>query len=135
MRFWLEERRTLQWKDAGWQCLSPQCEQLKVRLRAILEDWGACLEVRLYEEALIHFCGGQTQCLRRVPIVLEGVELGTQVVQLHAEGLCFLATAFTTALEAQRLHIGRLLALTGLRAIQWINFNRNSLQLTTIQAV
>ena len=100
----------------------------------MLEDWGACLEVRLYEEALVHFCGGEARCLRRVPVILDEIELGSHAVAIHADGLCFLATAFTSDLDAQRTHIRRLLALTRLRAVHWINFNHTTVQLNTVQA-
>jgi GxxExxY protein len=131
--FLAAKRRCVQWEEREWRSLSPQCDELKLRIRRLLEDWGACLQLRLYEEALIHFCGGEKDCLRRVPIVLEGVQLGSQAVQVHAEGLCFLATAFTSHIDVQRAHIGRLLSLTGLRAVQWINFNHTTVQLNTIQ--
>ncbi len=128
------ERNHISWEEEQWRSMSPQCDALKLRTRALVDDWGACLEVRLYEEALIHFCGGEAQCVRRVPIALDGVELGSHAAQFHAEGLCFLATAFTSEIDAQRSHIRRLLALTGQRAFQWINFNHTTVQLNTIEA-
>jgi GxxExxY protein len=126
-------RHTLTWETGSWRSLSAQCEALKVRIGALLKDWGAGLELKLYEEALMHFCGGEAQCVRRVPLMLDGVELGSHAFALHADGLCFLATAFTSDFEAQQTHISRLLALTCLRAVQWINFNHTTIQLRTIQ--
>ena len=126
------KRRAVRWQEQGWRSLSPECQTLKVHLRALLEDWGACLEIGLYEEAIRHFFGGETRCVHRVPVVLDEVDLGSQAVQVHAEGLCFLATAFTSGIETQHAHIGRLLALTGLRAAQWINFNHTTIHLTTV---
>jgi len=127
-------RFSIDWQTDGWRSFSPECDALKLRVRALFEDWGGCLEVRLYEEALIHFFGGEARCMRRVPIVLDGVELGSHVVQSHAQDLCFLVTAFTVEIDIQRNHIRRLLALTNLRAVQWINLNHTTVQLCTIQA-
>lgn len=129
-----DKRRAIQWDEDNWRSISPQCDELKSRLRALLEDWGACLEVRLYNEALIHFFGGEMKCTRRLPVRLDGMELGSHTAQSHADGLCFFLTAFTTGLTAQRSHIRRLQALTRLRAIQWINFNHTTVQLFTIQS-
>lgn len=126
------KRRRLIWEDRSWEALSPECDALGARLKALLKDWGTGLELPLYEQALVHFCGGVARCLRRIPIILDGSELGTQAVHMHAEGLCFLATAFTSELDTQESHIRRLLALTGLRAIQWINFNHGVIRLVTI---
>ncbi len=121
------------WQAAAWRALSPQCDSLKRRLEESLADWGGGLEAALYQEALIHFCGGETQCLRRVPLVLEGCELGTHKVHSHAEGVCFMVTAFSSETQAQESHIRRLLNLTGMRGVQWMNFDHTTLQLTTVE--
>ena len=131
--FRAEKRNEIRWYDQEWHPLSSPCEALRRRLRSLLRDWGACLEVRLYEEALVHFFGGEAHCVRRVPVVFDGVTLGSHVVQSHAEGLCFLITAFSKDVDAQRSHIKRLLVLTGLRSVQWINLNHTCVQLITIQ--
>lgn len=129
------KRRRITWDGAGWVSLSPQCEALQQRVRALVEDWGAGLEVKLYEEALVHFCGGEARCARRIPVALAGVELGSHPVLMHGEDVSFLATAFTAGIEGQRSHIKRLLALIRLRGIQWINFNHTIIQMQTMQAV
>lgn len=127
------KRRSVAWEDAGWISLSPQCEVLQRRVRTLVEDWGACLEVKLYEEVLVHFCGGEAQCVRRIPVALAGVELGNHPVLMHGENVCFLVTAFTAGIEGQRSHIKRLLALTRLRGIQWINFDHTIIQIQTMR--
>lgn len=129
-----DRRRVACVEDADWSSLSPQCEVLRGRLRSLLADWGGGLDWRLYEEALVHFCGGETRCVRRIPVCLEGVELGSHAVNSHADGLFFLVTTFTESLEIQRRHIARLLALTRMRAIQWINLNHTTAQLQTISS-
>ena len=128
-----QKRRQLVWEDRNWEAVSPECKSLRSRLKAVAEDWGASLGVPLYEAALVHFCGGEAACLRRVRVRLDGVNLGTQTVRVHAEGLCFIVTAFTSELDAQEIHIRRLLALTDLRAVQWINFNHCTIRLATIR--
>jgi len=127
------KRRQVVWEEGAWRALSPSCKALHAHLRALVLDWGAGLELALYQEALTRYFGGEARCLRRLPIILAGVQLGTQAVQMHSEGLSFLLTAFTAELESQESHIRRLLALTGLSAVQWINFNHTTVRLTTVE--
>ena len=126
------ERRPVFWDMDRWRPLTPQCDGLKRRTQALIEDWGACLDFRLYEEALVHLCGGEAVCGRRVPVMREGVELGTHAVKCHGAEAFFLVTAFTRELVSQRSHIARLLELTGLRGVQWVNLNRRTAQFITI---
>jgi len=128
------ERHHVNWDDAGWRPLSPECEALKQCARALLKDWGASLDYRLYQEALVHFCGGEAACLRRVPIIRAGVELGSHAVQCHGDQVCFLVTAFTNEVNSQRSHIERLLGLTKMRGVQWLNLNHMTVQFITIEA-
>jgi hypothetical protein len=53
---------------------------------------------------------------------------------MHAQTVCFMVTTFNSEIEAQKCHISRLLPLTGLRAMQWINLNRTAVKLVSIQA-
>lgn len=127
-----EVRRQLVWDDSAWHAQSPRCEFLKAHVRSLLMDWGAFLECRAYEEALIHHCGGEAACVRRVPIVREVVELGSHSLDCHEADLCFVVTAFTTDLAAQRSHLQRLLNLTGMRAMQWVNLSHGTVQFLTL---
>ena len=125
------QRRQLSWQEAEWRPLSPACETLRKRLENILKDWGGFLDTRLYEEALIHFGGGEPAVLQRVPVARDGMELGTHAVHSHADGLCFLVTTFPDS-EAYRVHLQRLLVLTNLKAIQWFNLNRATIECVTV---
>ena len=127
------ERHKLLWDDSSWRPLSPQCESLKHRVRALLEDWGGCLDCRLYEEALVHFCGVEAGCLRRVAISRSGVELGSHLVHCHGDDVFFLVTAFSGEISTQQAHIERLLALTNLRGVQWVNLNHLTAQFIALE--
>lgn len=127
------ERRQIVWDTAAWHALTDGCQALHDHARAIIEDWGAYLDARLYEESLIHFCGGENQCVQRVPVARDGHELGTHRIQTHAEGMFFLVTALTQEAEQHEAHIRRLLQLTGLQAVQWINLNHNRVQFITVK--
>ena len=126
------QRRQIVCDDSRWRPLSPRCEPLKQRTLEVLADWGAYLDSRLYEEALVHYCGGEERCASRVVVARDGIELGTHRIQSHAEGLFFIVTAFANGTDEQRRHIERLLRLTGLRGVQWINLSHATVQLITI---
>lgn len=129
----LKDRRAVVFDDAGWQALTPNCEALKTGVRNLLSDWGACLECAAYTEALVHHCGGEAAVMRRVPIVREDVELGSHAVACHAEGGFFVVTAFTEERTAQRGHLQRLLNLTRLDVLQWVNLNHATVEFVTLQ--
>ncbi len=130
-----ERRHCLQLDETNWHPLSNLCVQLKSHCQNLLHDWGAFLDFRLFNEALIHFCGGEERCLRRVPVKRAGHELGTHRLQCHDEGACFVVTAMTENASAYEDHLTRLLSATGMRGIQWMNLNNNQVSFRTIQTI
>jgi hypothetical protein len=52
---------------------------------------------------------------------------------VHAPGVAFRITAYTESQGHIESHLRRLLALTDLKAIQWINLNYAQSEFTTIQ--
>jgi len=126
------QRMKVAWNASEWRALSDSCEHLKERIQGMVSDWGAFLDSHLYEEALVHFCGGESNCVRRLPVLREGRQLGTQKVQCHGEGLCFLVTAITADVQRFAGHLRRLLALTRQRGMQWMNLDRERIHLITL---
>lgn len=125
------DRNPPQWRVTAWRAVTSACETLRQRLSDLVADWGTHLDPRLVEEALAHFCGGEAACLRRVPVVCDGLELGTHPINTHADGVCFVVTSFPEP-STQRSHLKRLRRLTGQRAIQWMNLNKREIELVTI---
>ena len=127
-----EVRRQFTVDATHWEELSPACGILRKTLTALLADWGAFLEVSLYQEALTHFLGGPEHVIQRVPLVRNGLSLGAQRMHVHATGLGFVVTAFTTDQAAHGANLRKLLALTPLTAIQWLNLDHATIQFTTL---
>ncbi len=125
------ERNGPHWQDATWRAVTPACEALRQQLFELITDWGTHMDSRLIEEALIHFCGGDTDCLRRVPVVSNGLELGTHQINTHVAGVSFVVTSFPEP-AMQFGHFQRLRQLTGQRALQWINLNKREIELVTV---
>jgi GxxExxY protein len=126
------ERRQVSYDVTRWQPLSDQCEGLQQLVRKLLADWGAFLDVRLYAESLIYFQGGESGCLRRVPLARDGLNLGTHEFSCHADKLAFAVTTLTDSLDAYEQHLRRLLRLTTLRGLQWINLNHAEIKFLTL---
>lgn len=127
------ERRRFTAISKHWNDLSPACGVLRQTMLDLLQDWGAFLDLALYQEALIHFLGGASNVERRVSLTRGDLALGQQRMLVHAPGMAFRMTAYTESQNYIESHLRRLLALTDLKAIQWINLNHAKIEFATIQ--
>jgi GxxExxY protein len=126
------ERRPFTTATERWQELTPACTKLRQTLCELLSDWGAFLDLALYQEAVTHFLGGPAFVEQRVNLSRDGLALGNQRLSLHASDVAFRLTAFTQQHDPVESHLRRLLRLTGLRAMQWINLNHARIEFTTL---
>lgn len=127
-----EKRRAFQFDTARWQDRTPQCETLRTTMRALLTDWGAFLDFNLYQEALTHFLGGEQRVVQRLPLRRQCIALGNQTFHIHAPDIAFRVTAVSDHGGATEEHLRRLLALTELQALQWINLCQAEIALVTL---
>ncbi len=127
------ERRCFRPVTGQWSDLTPGCALLRQTMLELLQDWGAFLDFALYQEALIHFLGGAGNVERSLSLHREGLGLGRQRMLVHAPGVAFRITAYTENLNQIESHLRRLLALTDLKTLQWINLNHAQIEFTTIQ--
>lgn len=128
----LNQRRLFTIAAERWFALTPSCTTLKQIVCDMMQDWGAFLRVSLYQEALVHIFGGSGNIERRVRLNRCGVDLGTQTMLLHAPGVAFWLTAVTDGQHYVESHLRRLMALTNLEGIQWINLNHARIEFATI---
>ena len=98
-----------------WRQLTPACGALLQTMCDLLQDWGAFLDIGLYQEALVHFFGGASVVAQAVGLVRGNVALGSQQLLIYSPGLAFRLTAFTETQAYAESHLMRLLALTNLR--------------------
>lgn len=127
-----DTRRQVREDTTRWRPVSSECKQLRETLLSLLADWGAFLDFNLYQEALIHFAGGEERVAKRLPLRRNAIELADQRFLVHASGVAFRVTALTEATQAQESNLRRLLALTDLKAMQWINLNHAEVQFVTL---
>jgi GxxExxY protein len=131
-RLRLEDRQQFICDRSRWHELAPECEKLRQTFLSIIADWGAYLEIPLYQAALTHFFGGEERVILRKVVTRNGLCLGTQRFHLHAADIAFRITAFTQDLASHEMHLKALCRHTGLRGLQWINLNHSLITFVTI---
>ena len=126
------DRHRLRIDSMSWQDITSGCTKLRGLMLELLADWGGYLEFEHYQDALIHFLGGESQVVHRLPLHRSSVSLGTQRFLCHTPKIAFRMSAFTAGLDTAETQLRRLLVLTDLHAIQWINLNRSDVRMATI---
>ena len=107
---------------------------LKERMITALRDWGAALDIALYEEAATHFCDRDAEPLTEIEIGVQDRHLGVQKVRLADPSTALKVTALDVDLLPDfECHARRFLAHTCLRAIHWINITRPVVQFKTLR--
>lgn len=129
----LEDLRNPGITDQAFDAKVAGAEFFLETLVALLRDWGAGLEISLFDEALTHFLGGEERVVRPVPVMGSKGHLHDQKMRMLAPDVAFRLTAFTERLDAFEVHARRLLRHTTLKAIQWANITHHHVTFTTIQ--
>ena len=115
-----------------WQPLSDRCISLANDAHACLRDWGGFLGATLFEEALVFFNGGESVCVRRLPITRDKLVLGHHKVSLHAQDVAFVVTSIPNDTRIHEIHLRSLLSVLPLQGLQWINVHHNSMRMITL---
>lgn len=119
--------------DADFDTLTPGADFFHDTLLALVRDWGAGLEIGLYEEALTHFLGGEDRVLLPVPVMGRKGHLHDQKLRLLAPDVAFKLTALSDEENNFPTHAGRLLKHTPLKAIHWANITTQRVSFTTLR--
>lgn len=103
------------------------------RLLGIVEDWGVCLDLNAYREALLHFTGGSEAGF--LPVALYNREriIGFQKMNLLTSDTAWHLTAIKSNRAAHEKHVLRLLNHTRLKRLHWINLTQSEIHLRTIK--
>jgi GxxExxY protein len=118
--------------EAHWNNRMPGASRFREMLTALLRDWGTGLDLQFYEEALIHFLGGEACVVTNVEVRTAEHPLGHQKMRLAAPRVAFALTALHEADPDFESHARRLLRHTDLRAILWANISLKMVTFTTI---
>jgi GxxExxY protein len=125
-------RRQFTVEMSTWQESNRTDQSFGENLLCLPNDWGCGLELALYTEALIHFAGGATQVVQRLPLTRGGETLGNQCFNLLNPETAFRLTALAADTSDYEEQLRALLRLSPLRTIHWVNFARKRVQLVSI---
>ena len=128
----LTERREFEIETNHWEEREPSDQAFRESLLGLLQDWGCCLDLALYTEALTHFAGGEGRVVQRVPLTRSDSILGTQRWHLINAETAFWITGLTDGTSEYEHQLRALLALTPLRTIQWVNLARRRIQFASL---
>jgi GxxExxY protein len=119
--------------DTEWDNAAPGAARFRDLLISLIQDWGAGLELALYEEALTWLLGGEAGVNVPVPVSDSGGLVGTQRLRLVSPEAAFKLTALPEHDNAFAVHARRLVAHTPLEAIHWANITFDHVTFTTIR--
>jgi GxxExxY protein len=134
----LAELRNPQVSDPAWNPRINGAAAFRDTLMALIGDWGAGLEIPLYDAALTHFLGGEQAVLQTVPVFGQTGHLADQRMRLAAPDVAFKITAIrddsdlSTRLQAFEMQSRKLFQHTSLQAIHWANITHHQITFTTL---
>lgn len=128
----LEDLRDPEVVDSGFDSKVTGADFFRDTLMTLVRDWGAGLEVGLFEEALTHFLGGEERVWVPVPVMGKKGHLHDQRMRLIAPDVAFKLTAFTEGLDGFETHSRKLLQHTSLKAIHWANITHQRATFATL---
>ena len=129
----LAERRRFVVHDTDWQAINDSSQRLHCIFLELLADWGAFLQTSLYRKAIIHFSGGPSVALQRIPIHDGNAALATHEACLIADDTELALTALKDGKVQMMDHLQRFLGHTKLAGIQWINMNNHDIEFRTLE--
>lgn len=132
---------TMTWQDrmkyrlhfTAWADDDLAADDLRNRLLEIVGDWGVCLDLNAYREALLHHTIGPESGLLPVAIHSSDRIVGFQKMCLLTPDTAWHLTAVKSNCAAYENHVLRQLGHTHLKRLHWINLNRNGIHFRTLK--
>jgi len=128
-----EDRYRFNIDARAWVDLDEHSTWIRELVAALLEDWGAFLDVQLFYDAVEHLRPQRGDLTGPVPVRVGGRAVGQQNTHLLNADTALCLTALKRARAAHEDHLLRFLSHTSLRAIQWINFCRHEITMKTLR--
>jgi GxxExxY protein len=98
----------------------------------LISDWGTCLSVSLYREAMVHFLGGAESVDAMIDLKRDGIDIGKQRFCLASPDEAFQITSIYKTDADFESHLKRLLVASPLTRLHWVNVDRHRLQFVTV---
>ena len=115
-----------------WNRNTPGAESFRDTLTELVEDWGAGLDLALYEEGLQHFFSKSQPLEPAVPVFENSGHLADQRMRLVTPESAFKLTTFSEPPDSFIGNTRKLLRHTPLKFIHWANLTHEHITLTTI---
>ncbi len=128
-----EKRMAFEMNEDAWQAELPSSLSIRDIVQKLLTNWGAFLDVGLYREAIHHFLGGEDALIQPVEVVVAGKIVGYQKICRLDEQTCLHVSSIIRHFESYKKQLLKLLNHTPLKQLQWVNFNREKIQLITLK--
>ncbi len=116
------------------QSLRQEFERFSSTLLDLLRDWGTCLDLMLYEDALTEFFGGEGQVVRPVAVSIDGKSIGSQRLRFVGERTAFKLTALEghDSLIRFEHHARKLVEDTDIAGLLWANIARHKVTIRSL---
>ncbi len=128
----IQQRRSFRLQKDRWHPASSEAQRFEELLVAAIADWGTCLELDLYVEAMVHFFGGRSIVECDVGIVSAGSVIGTQKMRLLNSSTLFKITALQQSLESYESQLWRILQHCRLSQVLWANITLGEVSLVSL---
>ena len=127
-----EKRFDFAIEDADWRNLDDDCIWLKQLIVDLLFEWGAYLDIHLYYEVIEHFRGGKENVIKKIKVINSQRIIGEQKIHFLNNDVAFKISSILKNQDKYEEQLHKFLRFTTLRAMQWINFNRDHIIFKTI---
>ncbi len=117
----LADRQAFEVHVDRWKPNISGCQRFQEIMLELLRDWGTCLDLQLYEDAVTHFFGGEERVHRELDVISNGHRVGGQTFRLIDNATGFKITSLRHDLEGFESHVQRLLQHTQLERMLWVN--------------
>ena len=126
------KRREMTVRAERWCDTSASAQCLKSVMFELAHDWGLFLHIAIYRQALAHFLGGAAQVRQTIPLFLGQRSLGYQEFDVLDSDALLTLTALKETKMAE-VHYRRLLELTRLHYVHWINLCKHEIQFISLE--
>ncbi len=118
--------------ESNWHPTAGFNQDHQTRILNMLSDWGSCLNLELYQEAIIHMTRGKNQALREVHVFQNDKCIAHQVMPLCDEETILHVTTLPNKASNYTNKLTRMLHATKRKHAQWINISRKTITFQTL---
>lgn len=118
--------------DQRWNAAIAGAANFRDILMSLITDLGTGLETALYEEAITHFLGGETNVLLPVKVIGSIGYVADQRMRHAAPKIVFKITALQEGLDEFEIQARKLLTYADVEAILWANMTQTTITFTTL---